>query len=40
MAKRKTVRKAVDKKIFSKQASRTHIKNIPGKNMMRGGFHF
>lgn len=36
MARRiRSVRK--DKKIFSKTAVRTHVKNLPGHNLTRGG---
>ena len=36
---RKIRRVRKDKKIFSKTAARTHVKNLPGHNLSRGGTH-
>lgn len=37
MKTRSRVNKRIDKKVFSKTAARTNIKNIPGKIISRGG---
>lgn len=37
---RKILKKRVNKALFKRTANKTNIKNIPGKKMMRGGFHF
>lgn len=40
MGKRKKISMKGSKALFKKTANRTNVKNIPGKNVMRGGFHF
>lgn len=37
MKSRQRVNRRVDKKIFSKTAARTNVKNIPGHVVSRGG---
>lgn len=37
MKARSKVRRSVDHKIFRKTAAKTHVLNIPGKVMQRGG---
>lgn len=34
---RSRTNRRVDKKVFKKTASRTHVKNIPGRVISRGG---
>lgn len=37
---RKKVSMKGSKKLFKATANKTNVKNLPGKRMMRGGFHF
>lgn len=37
MKSRSRVRPRKDKAIFKKTAARTHVKNLPGHNLKRGG---
>lgn len=37
---RKKMSKRASRALFKKTANKTNVKNIPGKKMMRGGYHF
>lgn len=37
--KRRPMTKGGSKALFKKTANKTNVKNLPGRRMMRGGFH-